>query len=47
MEHPQRYWPGGIPACIKFSPEPIYGLVREGIREHTKAWQLFLEVSLS
>ncbi|KAK6221951.1 hypothetical protein LQW54_001171 [Pestalotiopsis sp. IQ-011] len=43
MNDPQRYWPAGIPASIKFSPEPIYGPVREGIREHTKAWQLFLE----
>ncbi|KAF7533587.1 hypothetical protein G7054_g6941 [Neopestalotiopsis clavispora] len=39
MENTHKYWPGGIPAHVRFHEEPIY----DSLKEHTKAWQLFLE----
>ncbi|KAI1344210.1 hypothetical protein F5Y15DRAFT_365855 [Xylariaceae sp. FL0016] len=39
MTDPARYWPGGIPACIQFHPEPILS----AYENHAKAWQLFLQ----
>ncbi|ETS77785.1 hypothetical protein PFICI_09847 [Pestalotiopsis fici W106-1] len=39
MENTHNYWPGGIPAHVRFNEEPIY----DSLKEHIKAWQLFLE----
>lgn len=41
--HPDP-WPGGIPAHVKFHPEPIDS---DDVKEEIKGWQLFVKVITS
>lgn len=41
---PTHYWPGGIPASVKFQPESE--IPADQLIEDTKGWIFFLSVGL-